>query len=69
MTQNSGVFTGGQDAQFKYRFANTLPSYCKRILCSCVKLKMYTKQKGFITADIEFINYKASSFTTDPEWR
>jgi hypothetical protein len=24
------------------------------------------KQKGFITADIEYVNYKASSFTTDP---
>jgi hypothetical protein len=26
------------------------------------------KQKGFITADIEFVNYKASSFTTDPDY-
>ncbi len=25
------------------------------------------KQKGFITADIEFVNYRASSFTTDPD--
>jgi hypothetical protein len=25
------------------------------------------KQKGFITADIEYVNYKASSFTTDPD--
>ncbi len=25
------------------------------------------RQKGFITADIEFVNYRASSFTTDPE--
>ena len=24
------------------------------------------KQKGFLTADIEYINYKASSFKTDP---
>lgn len=26
-----------------------------------------TKQKGFITADIEYVNHKASSFTSDPE--
>ncbi len=26
------------------------------------------KQKGFITADIEFVNYKASSYTTDPDY-
>ena len=25
------------------------------------------KQRGFITADVEFVNYKASSFTTDPD--
>ncbi len=25
------------------------------------------KQKGFLTADIEYVNYKASSYTTDPE--
>lgn len=25
------------------------------------------KQKGFLTADIEFVNYRASSFTTDPD--
>ena len=26
------------------------------------------KQKGFLTADIEFINYKASSYKTDPDY-
>jgi hypothetical protein len=25
------------------------------------------KQRGFLTADIEYINYKASSYTTDPD--
>jgi hypothetical protein len=25
------------------------------------------KQKGFLTADIEYVNHKASSFTTDPD--
>jgi hypothetical protein len=26
------------------------------------------KQKGFLTADIEYVNHKSSSFTTDPDY-
>ncbi len=65
LTQNSGTLTGGQDAQFKYWLFTPY-----RIIGSASyvvhEIEDVRKQKGFITADIEFINYKASSFTTDP---
>ncbi|HVT86359.1 MAG TPA: hypothetical protein VHD35_14240 [Chitinophagaceae bacterium] len=64
-TQNSGVFTGGQDAQFKYWLLNPY-----RIIGSASyvlhEVEDVRKQKGFVTADIEYVNYKASSFSTDP---
>ncbi len=65
LTQNSGDLTGGQDGQFKYRL---LTPYRLLVSGSYVvgQSEDVTKQKGFITADIEFINYKASSFHTDP---
>ncbi|HWC54667.1 MAG TPA: hypothetical protein VG676_13855 [Chitinophagaceae bacterium] len=64
-TQNSGIFTGGQDGQFKYWMFNPY-----RIIGSASyvlhEVEDVRKQKGFITADIEYVNYKASSFSTDP---
>ncbi|MBS1921700.1 MAG: aromatic hydrocarbon degradation protein [Bacteroidetes bacterium] len=64
-TQNSGTFTGGQDAEFKYWMFNPY-----RIIGSASyvlhEVEDVRKQKGFITADIEYINYKSSSFSTDP---
>lgn len=66
LTQNSGTFTGGGDAAFKYwlftpyRLIGSV-SYVLR------EIEDVRKQKGFLTADIEFVNYKASSFTTDPK--
>ena len=64
LTQESEIFTGGQDAVFKYwlftpyRLIGSV-SYVLR------EVEDVRKQKGFLTADIEFVNYKASSFTTD----
>ncbi len=64
--QNSGDLTGGQDAQFKYSF--TTPY---RIIASASyvlrEIQDVRKQKGFLTADIEYTNYKAASFKTDPQ--
>ena len=61
LTQSSGLFTNGADAEFKYVL---LTPY--RIIASASyvfrEVEDVRKQKGFITADIEFINYRASSF-------
>lgn len=65
-TQNSGTFTGGADAQFRYWMFTPY-----RVMASASyvlrEVEDVRKQKGFITADIEYVNYKASSYTTDPE--
>jgi hypothetical protein len=66
LSQNSGYFTNDEDAEFKYRM---LTPY--RIMASAAyilrEIQDVRKQKGFITADVEFVNYKAASFHTDPE--
>lgn len=64
-TQSSAIFTGGSDAQFRYWMFNPY-----RIIGSVSyvlhEVEDVRQQKGFITADIEYVNYKASSFSTDP---
>ena len=66
MNQESGLFTNGTDAEFKYRMLTPL-----RIMASASyvlrEIEDVRKQKGFLTADIEYVNYSASSFTTDPQ--
>lgn len=66
-TQSSSLFTGGTDAQFKYWMTNPY-----RIIGSASyvlhEVEDVRQQKGFITADIEYVNYKASSFSTDPDY-
>jgi hypothetical protein len=66
MFQRSTDFTGGNDAEFKYWY---FTPYRIMIGGSYVlhEVEDVRKQKGFLTADIEYVNYKASSFTTDPE--
>lgn len=65
-TQDSYLFTGGQDAEFAYWMFTPY-----RIMASgsyvLREIEDVRKQKGFLTADIEYVNYKASSYTTDPE--
>lgn len=67
LTQNSGDLTSGQDGQFKYWHFTPY-----RLIASASyvlrEIQDVRKQKGFITADIEFVNYKASSYTTDPDY-
>ena len=66
LAQESAGFTDGKDAQFSYWMFTPY-----RIMASASyvlrEVEDVRKQKGFITADIEYINYKASSYTTDPE--
>jgi long-subunit fatty acid transport protein len=66
LTQSSDLFTNGKDAEFKY---SLLTPY--RIMASASyvlrEIEDVRKQKGFLTVDIEYVNYKASSFKTDPE--
>lgn len=62
-SQSSTLFTDGQDAEFKYRLFTPY-----RLIASASyvlrEVEDVRKQKGFLTADIEFVNYKASSFKT-----
>jgi hypothetical protein len=65
LNQSSDMLTGS-DAQFKYWMFTPY-----RIMASgsyvLREVEDVRKQKGFLTADIEYVNYKASSFTTDPD--
>jgi hypothetical protein len=64
LTQSSDFLTNGASSDFKYvlitpyRIIGSI-SYVLR------ETEDVTKQKGFLTADIEFVNYKASSFHPD----
>lgn len=64
--QNSSLFTGGSDGEFKYAL---LTPY--RVIASASyvlrEIEDVRKQKGFLTADLEFVNYKASSYSTTSE--
>jgi hypothetical protein len=66
LNQQSGDFTGGKDAEFKYWY---FTPYRVMLGGSYVlhEVEDVRKQKGFLTADIEYVNYKASSFTTNPD--
>ncbi|MFN2458757.1 MAG: OmpP1/FadL family transporter, partial [Chitinophagaceae bacterium] len=66
LTDYSIDYTNGQPSEFKYvlitpyRVMGSV-SYVLR------EIQDVTKQKGFITADVEYVNYKASSFKQDEE--
>jgi len=66
LTQESRLFTNNNDAEFKYWMFSPY-----RIMASASyvlrEIQDVRKQKGFLTADIEYVNYKSASFTTDPE--
>lgn len=66
LNQSSTDFTGGENAEFQYYYftpyrVSVSGSYVLR------EVEDVRKQKGFLTADIEFVNYKASSYSTDPD--
>lgn len=64
--QQSSVFTNGTDGLFSYWMFTPY-----RIMASASyvlrEIEDVRKQRGFLTADIEYVNYKSSSYTTDPE--
>lgn len=66
LTQSSSTFTGGSDGKFSYHL---ISPYRVMLSASYVlrEIEDVRKQKGFLTADLELVNYKASSFKTDPE--
>lgn len=65
LTQNSTIFTNNAPAQFKYTMWNPY-----RVIASASyvirEVQDVTKQKGFLTADIEYVNYKFPTFGADP---
>ena len=61
LSQTSEFLTGSANAEFKYNLVTPYKiigsiSYVLR------EIEDVKKQKGFLTADVEYINYKASSF-------
>ncbi|MDQ3683757.1 MAG: aromatic hydrocarbon degradation protein [Bacteroidota bacterium] len=65
LTQSSTDFTNGS-SEFKYMLITPYRvigsvSYVLR------EIQDVTKQKGFLTADVEYVNYKSSSFHEDEE--
>lgn len=65
LNQSSSLLTDGEGG-FKYWY---FTPYRVMVSGSYVlrEIEDVRKQKGFLTADIEYVNYKASSFSTDPE--
>jgi hypothetical protein len=66
LTQESRIFTNNNDAEFKYWMFSPW-----RVMASASyvlrEIQDVRKQKGFLTADIEYVNYRSASFTTDPD--
>lgn len=66
MSQASSLLNNNVDGQFSYWMFTPY-----RLMASASyvlrEIEDVRKQKGFLTADIEYVNYKASSYTTDPE--
>lgn len=65
-TQSSSTFTNGEDAQFSY-FHFTPYRFLVSGSYVINETEDVTRQKGFLTADLEYVNYSASSFRVDPE--
>jgi len=64
LTQSSGDLVG-QDAQFKY-WMFTPYHVIGSVSYVVHETQDVRQQKGFLTADIEYVNYKAASYSTDP---
>ena len=65
-TQTSAFLNNGQDGKFTYLH---ITPYRLLVSGSYVihEIEDVTKQKGFLTADLEYVNYKASSYKTDAQ--
>jgi hypothetical protein len=59
-------YTNNQPSEFKYTL--TTPYRVMGSISYVLReIQDVTKQRGFLTADLEYVNYKASSFGTDSE--
>ena len=66
LTDYSADYTGNGPSEFKYTYITPYKligsvSYVIR------EIQDVTRQRGFLTADVEYVNYKASSFSPDDE--
>ncbi|MGZ8545167.1 MAG: OmpP1/FadL family transporter, partial [Flavisolibacter sp.] len=66
LTDYSVDYTGGEASEFRYSYLTPYRvmgsiSYVLR------EIQDVTKQRGFLTADVEYVNYKASSFKPNEE--
>ena len=65
LTQSSKNFTNGDLAQSNYLHFTPYKAFAS-ISYVLHEIEDITKQKGFLTGDVEFVNYRASSFKIDP---
>ena len=66
LTDYSTDYTGGSASEFNYTLI-TPYKFIGSVSYVLREIQDVTKQKGFLTADVEFINYKASSFQETTE--
>lgn len=66
LTQSSTLFNNGSSGRFQYRMSTP---YRALLSASYVlrSVKDIRKQKGFLTADAEYVNHRAVQYSTDPE--
>jgi hypothetical protein len=66
LIQKSEDFNNGADGRFRYSHITPYKfiASASYVLRETEDVK---KQKGFLTADVEYVNYKASRYETDPE--
>jgi hypothetical protein len=65
-TQSSNLFTNNTDASFSY-YLTTPYKFIASIAYVLKEVQDVRKQKGFISADIEYVNHKATSYSRDAQ--
>ena len=66
LSDYSKDYNNGESSQFKYSLATPFKAIAS-VSYVLREVEDVTKQKGFLTADVEYINYKSSSFMPDEE--
>ncbi|MBM3413543.1 MAG: hypothetical protein FJY16_01160 [Bacteroidetes bacterium] len=65
LTQSSKAFTNGEDAEYSY--LHFTPFRAMAGLSFVIReVEDVSKQKGFVTADVEWVNYPSAAFKADP---
>lgn len=65
-TSYSKDFTNNQPSDFRYTFVTPYKAIAS-ISYVLREIEDVTRQRGFLTADVEYVNYKSSSFMEDEE--